>query len=191
MPQSAVECARESWATMPDEEQLDTVIGMAAGMAPILELTGSHVLERHPDLRFIVTESECGWLAWSLQAMDQMQERRRLGMRRLPMRASEYFRRQGAVTITDDAVALNNVEFTGVECLVWGNDYPHDEGTYPNSRTQIDEIGKKLGPKDARKVLCGNAARIFGFDLDYLAANKHEIQAAAESLSAARDSLAS
>ncbi len=92
-----------------------------------------------------------------------------------------------SVTITDDAVALNNVEFTGVDCLVWGNDYPHDEGTYPNSRTQIDEIEKKLGPKDARKVLCGNAARIFGFDLDYLAANKHEIQAAAESPSPSRN----
>jgi predicted TIM-barrel fold metal-dependent hydrolase len=181
MPQSSVEEARESWASQPDEEQLETVIGMAAGMAPILELTGSHVLERHPDLRFIVTESECGWLAWSLQAMDQMQERRRLGMRRLPMRASDYFRRQGAITITDDLVALNNVEFTGVDCLVWGNDYPHDEGTYPNSRTQIDEITKKLGPRDARKVLCGNAARIFGFDLEYLAENKGEIQAAAES----------
>jgi predicted TIM-barrel fold metal-dependent hydrolase len=180
MPQSAVECARESFGSMSDEEHLDTVIGMAAGMAPILELTSSHVLERHPDLRFIVTESECGWLAWSLQAMDQMQQRRRLAMRRLPMRASDYFRRQGAVTIMDDVVALNNVEFTGVDCLVWGNDYPHDEGTYPNSRTQIDEIKKRLGPADSRKVLCGNAARIFGFDLDYLAANKDEIQAAAE-----------
>jgi hypothetical protein len=34
-------------------------------------------------------------------------------------------------------------------------------------------------------VLCGNAARIFGFDLEYLAANKGEIQAAAESSGAA------
>ena len=54
MPQSAVECARESYESMPAEEHLETVIGMAAGMAPIIELTGSHVLERHPDLRFIV-----------------------------------------------------------------------------------------------------------------------------------------
>ena len=67
------------------------------------------------------------------------------------------------------------MEFTGVDCLVWGNDYPHDEGTYPHSRTQIDEIIKRLGPIDARKVLCENAARIFGFDLDYLAAHKSEV----------------
>ncbi len=178
MPQSFIETARESWNATNDEEQLDTVIGMAAGMAPIIELTGAHVLERHPDLRFIVTESECGWLAWSLQAMDQMQERRHLGMRRLPMRASDYFRRQGAITITDDDVALRTLESRDARRLLWGNDYPHDEGTFPNSRTQIDEIQKRLSAEDAHKVLCGNAARIFGFDLDHLAANKGEIEAA-------------
>ena len=44
-------------------ERLETVVGMAAGMNPILELTGSGVLERHPGLRFVVTERECGWLS--------------------------------------------------------------------------------------------------------------------------------
>ena len=121
-------------------EQLDTVIGMAAGMAPILELTSSGVLERHPKLRFVITESDCGWLAWALQAMDQMQRRRHLYRTDLPLRASEYFLRQGFVTITDDPVALNNVGFTGSDCMLWGNDYPHDEGTWPESHASINAI---------------------------------------------------
>jgi predicted TIM-barrel fold metal-dependent hydrolase len=158
-----------------DEELLDAVMGLAAGMSPIVNLTGAGVLERHPNLRFVVTESECGWLAWLLQAMDQMQERRYIAMRKLPLRASEYFKRQGAITISDDPVALNNVEFTGSDCLIWGNDYPHDEGTFPHSRRPIEEIRKRLGPDDAHTVLCGNAARLYGFDLDYLAANRDEV----------------
>ena len=44
---------------------------------------------------------------------------------------------------------------------------------------RIDEIYQRLGDRDARKVLCENAARIFGFDLEKLAARKHEIAAAA------------
>jgi len=155
-------------------EQLETVIGMAAGMAPILELTASGVLERHPDLRFVITESECGWLAWVLQAMDQMQRRRHLYRKDLPLRASEYFLRQGYVTITDDPVALNNVDFTGSDCLLWGNDYPHDEGTWPESHASIDAIRACLGDA-ADKVLHGNAADLYGFDLDYLAAAHTEI----------------
>ncbi len=160
-------------------EELNTVVGMAAGMAPIVELTGSGVLERHPGLRFVVTESECGWLAWTLQAMDQMQQRRSLGMRKLPMRASDYFRRQGAVTISDDPVALNNLEFTGADCLLWGNDYPHDEGTWPNSAARLGQIRKRLSAEDARKVLGGNAARLYGFDLAYLASHQVEHRSAA------------
>jgi predicted TIM-barrel fold metal-dependent hydrolase len=158
------------------EELLDAVLGLAAGMSPIVNLTGAGVLERHPKLRFVVSESECGWLAWLLQAMDQMQERRYIAMRKLSLRASEYFKRQGAITISDDPVALKNIEKTGSDCLVWGNDYPHDEGTFPHSRRPIEEIRKRLGPGDAHKVLCGNAAQLFGFDLGYLAANRDEVR---------------
>lgn len=157
------------------ERHSNMVMGVAAGMSPILELTSSGVLERHPDLRFVVTEADCGWLAWVLEFMDQMQERRPLFVHRLPLRASDYFRRQGAITLMDDPVALNNVAFTGVDGLMWANDYPHDEGTWPNSRPCVEEIKAKLGPADARKVLCENAARIYGFDLEYLAEHKSEI----------------
>lgn len=156
------------------QEMLGTVLGLASGMSPIIELTGSGVLERHPDLKIVVTESECGWLAWVLQAMDQLQERRYIAMKKLPLRASEYFLRQGAVSISDDPVALNNIGFTGSDCLMWGNDYPHDEGTFPFSRRPISEIKAKLSPAEAHHVLCGNAASLFGFDLDYLAANQDE-----------------
>ncbi len=160
-------------------EELETVVGMAAGMSPILELTGSGVLERHPDLQFVITESECGWLAWALQAMDQMQSRRHLYRKHLPLRYSEYFLRQGHITITDDAVALNNIQLTGgADRLLWGNDYPHDEGTWPESGRFIDTLRKTLSSEDAHKVLCGNAARLYGFDLDYLASHKLDLEAA-------------
>jgi predicted TIM-barrel fold metal-dependent hydrolase len=154
-------------------EQLETVVGMAAGMNPILELTGSGVLERHPGLRFVVTEGECGWLPWALQAMDQMQDRRHLNRMKLPMRASDYFRRQGYVTITDDEVALRTFEPGDARRLLWGNDYPHDEGTWPNSQSRIESIRKHLPADDSQRVLGGNAAELYGFDLDYL--SKHPL----------------
>lgn len=140
-----------------------TVIGMGAGMGPIVHLTGGGVLERHPELQFVVTEAECGWLAWTLHAMDAMQERRRLGLAELSMKPSEYFKRQGAVTITDDPVAINNLKFTGVDNIMWGSDYPHDEGTYPNSQPYRQQIIDAVTEEEARKIFIGNAARIYGF----------------------------
>ncbi len=111
--------------------------------------------------------------------MDQMQDRRHLYRKHLPLRYSEYFLRQGHVTITDDAVALNNIQLTGgADRLLWGNDYPHDEGTWPESHRFIDTLRKTLSSDDAQKVLCGNAARLYGFDLDYLESHKSELKAA-------------
>ena len=152
-----------------------TVLGMAAGMAPIVELTGAGILEKHPDLRIVVTEAECGWLAWVLHAMDQMQRQRHLGMKKLDLRPSEYFLRQGAITITDDPVALNNVTFTGSNILMWGNDYPHDEGSWPKSRPFINQIRAELDAESAHRVLCANAAELFGFDLDRLQRTRDEV----------------
>jgi predicted TIM-barrel fold metal-dependent hydrolase len=153
------------------QEQLETVVGMAAGMNPIIELTGSGVLERHPNLRFVVAEGECGWLPWALQAMDQMQTRRHLYSSKLPMRASDYFRRQGYITITDDAVALRTFEPSDARRMLWGNDYPHDEGTWPNSQPQLESIRKNLAPEDSQRVLAGNAAELYDFDLEYLSSH--------------------
>jgi predicted TIM-barrel fold metal-dependent hydrolase len=151
-------------------ERLSTsVLGMAAGMSPVVHLIGSGALERHPDLRFVITEAEAGWLAWILHAMDSMQDRRRLGLEKLPMKASAYFRRQGAVTFSDDPVAVRNIELTGTDCLMWGNDYPHDEGTYPGSEKFRAEIRARVNPDQAHAIFAGNAARVYGFDLEALA----------------------
>ena len=146
-----------------------TVIGMAAGMGPIVHLTGGGVLERHPNLRFVVTEAEAGWLAWTLHAMDAMQTRRRLGLTTLSLRPSEYFKRQGAVTICDDPVALELLDFTGTHTLLWGNDYPHDEGTFPRSEPFRETIRRATTPDGAKAILAGNAARLYGFDLERIA----------------------
>jgi predicted TIM-barrel fold metal-dependent hydrolase len=160
------------------ERLSNTVIGMAAGMAPIVHLTSGGVLQRHPALRFVVTEAECGWLAWTLQAMDHMQERRHLSLAPLPMKPSEYFRRQGALSFTDDPVGLRNVELTGSHCLLWSNDFPHDEGTFPVSGPVIERLAAQLAPEDAANIFYRNAARLYGFDVDYLAASRAELAAA-------------
>ena len=56
---------------------------------------------------------------------------------RLDLKPSEYFARQGFITFTDDPVGLRNLEFTGADSMLWGSDYPHDEGSFPHSREVI------------------------------------------------------
>jgi len=63
-----------------------------------------------------------------------------------------------------------NVEFVGEDRFMWGSDYPHDEGTYPHSREAIRSRFHERSPDLKHKILAANAAELYGFDLDALAA---------------------
>ena len=139
-------------------------MSMAEGQNPVSLLISSGVLQRHPELRFAVVECGAGWLAWLLHVLDEQVERKHMWMRpKLEMRPSEFFARQGHITFSDDPVALNNLPFTGARCLLWGSDYPHDEGTFPHSQEVIAKTFAGVSEDDKRKITFENAARLYGF----------------------------
>ena len=85
---------------------------------------------------------------------------------KLDMMPSEFFKRQGHVTFGDDPAALNNLNLTGSECLLWGSDYPHDEGTFPHSREVIERTFAGVSEDEKRKIVGENAARLYGFPMN-------------------------
>ena len=52
---------------------------------------------------------------------------------------------------------------------MWGSDYPHDESSYPNTREALRRSFAGTDEPELRQILGGNAAEVFGFDLDALA----------------------
>ncbi len=52
---------------------------------------------------------------------------------------------------------------------MWGSDYPHDEGTPPYTTEHLRQVFHAVGEADMRQILAGNAAKLYGFDLDALA----------------------
>ncbi len=143
------------------------VLGMTEAMYPMVQLIGSGALQRHPGLKFVLVESGIGWLSWLLMQMDDNHHRRHMWETpRLEMLPSEYFKRQGYATFGDDLVGLMTREVTGVECLLWGSDYPHDEGTFPHSREVIERTFRDIPGDEKRKIVGENAARLYGFDLN-------------------------
>ncbi len=139
-------------------------MSMARGQSPVALLVASGALQRYPDLNFVVVECGAGWLAWLLHVMDEQVEKKHMWIRpKLEMKPSEFFRRQGAVTFGDDPVALSLLDFTGADVLLWGSDYPHDEGTFPHSQAVIERTFGGVPAEDKRKIVHGNAKRIYGF----------------------------
>ena len=118
----------------------------------------------HPKMDFVIVESGAGWLAWELHAMDEAYQKHHMYARpKLDMLPSEYFKRQGYVTFGDDPVAMTTLDYYGPERLLWGNDYPHHEGTWPHSREVVEKQFAGIGEDAKRKIVRENAAALYGF----------------------------
>jgi predicted TIM-barrel fold metal-dependent hydrolase len=140
------------------------IIAMAEGIQPTARMLSGGVPMRHPGLNFVIVECGAGWLPWALYALDEQYERKHMWIEpKLEMKPSEYFKRQGHVTFGDDPVALTTLGYIGDEVLLWGSDYPHDEGTFPHSREVIDRIFQSVPEESKRKIVYENAARLYRF----------------------------
>jgi predicted TIM-barrel fold metal-dependent hydrolase len=141
---------------------------MAPRTAALLACSG--VLERHPDLHAVLVEVNAGWMAWTMNTLDEYFVAHGAATRKpyLPELPSHYLRRQLHATFQRDPVAIASRALTGVECLMWGNDYPHPEGTYPDSNKVLAETLAGVDADDATAITAGNAARVLGFAPDVL-----------------------
>ena len=51
---------------------------------------------------------------------------------------------------------------------MWGSDYPHEEGTHPFTREHLRQVMGHLPPEQIQQIVGGNAAELYGFDLEAL-----------------------
>jgi predicted TIM-barrel fold metal-dependent hydrolase len=144
---------------------INYILGSQAdGAHLICYLTMSGVLERYPKLHVVTVETGSAWLAWVVTSMDEIHEKHHMWARpKLERKPSEYVKRQAHVTFQNDPVGVENRRFTGVESLIWGSDYPHPEGTWPNSRASLEEQLAGVPDDERAQMTGGTAARLFGF----------------------------
>jgi predicted TIM-barrel fold metal-dependent hydrolase len=140
-----------------------TTQSMAARATALLSCGG--VLERYPSLHVVLVEVNAGWMAWTMSTLDEYyQAHQHWSKPTLQELPSHYIRRQIHATFQQDAVAIHNIPLTGADCMLWGNDYPHPESTYPHSNKVLDGVLAGLSDEVALQVVGGNAERLFGFD---------------------------
>jgi hypothetical protein len=60
-------------------------------------------------------------------------------------------------------------DLIGVDHIMWGSDFPHEEGTFPHSREALAHTYAGMDPTEVARMVGGNAADVYGFDLHELA----------------------
>jgi predicted TIM-barrel fold metal-dependent hydrolase len=142
---------------------------------PLWQLLMSGVFERFPNLKLVLTEQGCDWippLMMQLDAFHMQMQSGRIGEMNLkndqvlPLTPTEYFERNVWVGVSfpgvRDTKALRKL---GLHKVMWGSDYPHNEGTSPFSRESLRRTFHDWSPEDLRQILSGTAADVYGFDL--------------------------
>jgi predicted TIM-barrel fold metal-dependent hydrolase len=126
--------------------------------------------ERHPGLKFGYIESGSYWVAPILKQLDRYFAAPTSNpAHKLQMKPSEQWARQGFCAGPLDAAEIASRNDVGVGNLMFGSDYIHTEGTFPNTRPHLARILANVAERDAWAITAGNAARLFGFDIARLA----------------------
>jgi len=129
------------------------------------------VFERHPRLRIVCVEADAGWVPHFMYRMDHAFKRHRnwlppgQELSRLP---SEYFADCIYTTFQDDWVAFRSADMMNWRRLMWANDFPHSDSTWPWSQEMLAEHTRTLRDDQKQAILSGNVADLYGIDLGAL-----------------------
>ena len=100
------------------------------GMRVVSHLVAGGALDRHPNLRVLIVEGGAAWVPAIGDRMDEGYRQHGMFVRpRLDRLPSEIIRHQGYATFQHDISAVQIIEDTKYDSVMWGDDYPHLEGT--------------------------------------------------------------
>ena len=132
-----------------------------------LQMAYAGVFERFPTLRIYWAETQAGWLAYSLTQIDDNYERNRYwaerqwGMAPLKRKPSEYLRERNLWGFMKDPLGVRLRHDVGVTALMWGSDFAHATGDWPESRRVIGETFVGVPAEERYAMLAGNAIKFF------------------------------
>ena len=129
----------------------------------IMEIIYGGVLEAHPGLKVVIGESGIGWIPYVLEHMDLEWEDQFKDLT-LTMKPSHYWRRQCYATYQSDPIGIRLLDILGEDNVMWGSDFPHPDGVWPDSQTFIERELGGVAATTRQKIVCGNAARLYGFE---------------------------
>ena len=166
--------------SVEDGGPASALVGMTEMQFYVIRAIGhmilSGVFERHPDLKFVITEiTSASQVLPYLAGLDTMLKVTNLGehsplyehitdaIHALKLSPSEYFARN--CFLAGPTHDLRQAHDAGVPNLMWGADFPHSEGTHPFTVEAIRVMLWDLPEDELDVILASRAATLYGFDL--------------------------
>jgi predicted TIM-barrel fold metal-dependent hydrolase len=130
----------------------------------IMYLVAGGVLDRNPKAKIALIEAGASWLPALAERMDEIYDAHYALVRpKLERMPSRIIRDQVACSFQYDRACIEARDVVGHQAFLWGSDYPHAEGTFPNTPTVLAKLfeGIDISEREKADIIGGNAARLF------------------------------
>jgi predicted TIM-barrel fold metal-dependent hydrolase len=123
----------------------------------------SKLAVRYPDLKVCLSEGGIGWVAGLLDRLEHVRRYQDIygtwtGSDITPR---EVLQRNFWFCTIDDPAGLDHRHRIGIDHVLLETDYPHQDGTWPDSQSVLHEQIGHFPPDDIRKLTWENASRLF------------------------------
>jgi predicted TIM-barrel fold metal-dependent hydrolase len=136
---------------------------------PMWQMMYGGVFDRHPDLKLVMSEVRLDWVPTNLSHLDVLFDENRAVLP-AKKRPSEYWSEScmaGASFVHKVEVEMRHE--IGVSNILFGRDYPHPEGTWPNTPDWLRDAFAGVPEGELRAMLGENAILFFQLDRGSLA----------------------
>ncbi|NCY17395.1 MAG: amidohydrolase [Actinobacteria bacterium] len=140
--------------------QLGATMFGQLSLAAAAEWLWSGYAVRYPNLKITMSEGGIGWVAMLLDRLDNIIDRSGYGLG-WDERPADVLKRNFWFCTIDDPSTIVTRHRIGVENIMFETDYPHGDGTWPDTQKVVEEVYGDLPTDELRAILCENAAKVF------------------------------
>ena len=125
---------------------------------------------KYPELKIAMSEGGIGWVAGLMDRLNNIMSRSGYGSSwpDKSISPTETLRRNFWFCMIDDPSTVATRETIGVENILFESDYPHGDGTWPDTQDVIEKVIGYLTPEEIRMITHENAAKLYRHPLPEL-----------------------
>ncbi|HUE38906.1 MAG TPA: amidohydrolase family protein [Candidatus Binatia bacterium] len=137
-------------------------VTVAQGMQQCFVSLFHHGLfERFPSVKFVVLESQAGWIGHLIDRMDEVFHGPLGATTKLARPPSEYFKRQCWISADPDEKAVRHIiDWIGADRFFWASDFPHPDHD-DDYMEELAELVAPLSERARRGILWENVSTAY------------------------------
>jgi predicted TIM-barrel fold metal-dependent hydrolase len=132
------------------------------GQRAVTQVIACGALDRHPELRVLVSEGGATWGPFIADRMDEGYRQHGAAVRpNLSKLPSEFLYEQVYASFQHDVSAVAASSAMGWKNVMWGSDYPHFEGTFGHTQKTLHELFDGVDEKVSHRIRIGAFQELF------------------------------